>query len=56
MPGERFDFPNASGQTLAALLDSPAGELRVELLQPALAPPVRQRLVQRAHVNSPDCP
>jgi putative redox protein len=26
MPGERFDFPNASGQTLAALLDSPAGE------------------------------
>jgi uncharacterized OsmC-like protein/alpha-beta hydrolase superfamily lysophospholipase len=26
MPAERFDFPNARGQTLAALLDSPAGE------------------------------
>ena len=26
MPSERFDFPNASGQRLAALLDRPAGE------------------------------
>jgi uncharacterized OsmC-like protein/alpha-beta hydrolase superfamily lysophospholipase len=26
MPGERFDFPNASGERLAALLDRPAGE------------------------------
>lgn len=26
MPAERFDFPNASGQTLAALLAAPAGE------------------------------
>ncbi|MBV8826458.1 MAG: OsmC family protein [Hyphomicrobiales bacterium] len=25
MPGERFDFPNASGERLAALLDRPAG-------------------------------
>jgi uncharacterized OsmC-like protein/alpha-beta hydrolase superfamily lysophospholipase len=26
MPGERFDFPNARGERLAALLDLPAGE------------------------------
>jgi uncharacterized OsmC-like protein/alpha-beta hydrolase superfamily lysophospholipase len=26
MPAERFDFPNASGQNLAALLDLPVGE------------------------------
>jgi putative redox protein len=26
MPAERFDFPNANGQTLAALLDRPDGE------------------------------
>jgi putative redox protein len=26
MPSERFDFPNASGQTLAALLERPVGE------------------------------
>jgi uncharacterized OsmC-like protein/alpha-beta hydrolase superfamily lysophospholipase len=26
MPGERFDFPNASGERLAALLDQPAGD------------------------------
>jgi uncharacterized OsmC-like protein/pimeloyl-ACP methyl ester carboxylesterase len=26
MPGERFDFPNTSGERLAALLDRPAGE------------------------------
>lgn len=26
MPAERFDFPNAAGQNLAALLDRPAGE------------------------------
>jgi putative redox protein len=26
MPAERFDFPNAGGQTLAALLERPAGE------------------------------
>jgi uncharacterized OsmC-like protein/alpha-beta hydrolase superfamily lysophospholipase len=26
MPAERFDFPNAGGQTLAALLDRPPGE------------------------------
>src|SRR2546428_4888300 len=26
MPGERFDFPNASGERLAALLDRPAGD------------------------------
>jgi uncharacterized OsmC-like protein/alpha-beta hydrolase superfamily lysophospholipase len=26
MPAERFDFPNANGQTLAALLDRPSGE------------------------------
>ncbi|HEY1542142.1 MAG TPA: bifunctional alpha/beta hydrolase/OsmC family protein [Xanthobacteraceae bacterium] len=26
MPNERFDFPNASGQTLAALLERPVGE------------------------------
>jgi putative redox protein len=26
MPAERFDFPNADGQTLAALLDRPDGE------------------------------
>jgi putative redox protein len=28
MPAERFDFPNAGGERLAALLDMPAGELR----------------------------
>jgi uncharacterized OsmC-like protein/fermentation-respiration switch protein FrsA (DUF1100 family) len=28
MPAERFDFPNAQGDTLAALLDRPAGEPR----------------------------
>ena len=28
MPAERFDFPNAQGQRLAALLDRPAGEAR----------------------------
>ena len=27
MPGERFDFPNAQGQTLAALLDRPDGPI-----------------------------
>ena len=27
MPGERFDFPNAQGQTLAALLDRPEGPI-----------------------------
>jgi putative redox protein len=26
MPSERFDFPNARGQTLSALLDKPAGQ------------------------------
>jgi uncharacterized OsmC-like protein/fermentation-respiration switch protein FrsA (DUF1100 family) len=28
MPAERFDFPNARGERLAALLDSPSGEPR----------------------------
>jgi putative redox protein len=28
MPAERFDFPNAKGERLAALLDGPAGEPR----------------------------
>src|SRR6202011_3475401 len=28
MPAERFDFPNASGERLAALLDRPAGAPR----------------------------
>src|SRR5580704_6843374 len=28
MPAERFDFPNAGGERLAALLDMPAGEPR----------------------------
>jgi putative redox protein len=28
MPAERFDFPNAQGQRLAALIDRPAGEPR----------------------------
>jgi putative redox protein len=32
MPAERFDFPNASGQNLAALLDLPVGEPRAYAL------------------------
>jgi uncharacterized OsmC-like protein/pimeloyl-ACP methyl ester carboxylesterase len=32
MPSERFDFPNAAGQRLAALLDLPAGEPRAYAL------------------------
>jgi uncharacterized OsmC-like protein/fermentation-respiration switch protein FrsA (DUF1100 family) len=32
MSAERFDFPNAQGQTLAALLDRPAGEPRAYAL------------------------
>jgi uncharacterized OsmC-like protein/fermentation-respiration switch protein FrsA (DUF1100 family) len=32
MPAERFDFSNASGQTLAALLDRPPGEPRAYAL------------------------
>ena len=32
MPSERFDFPNAQGQKLAALLDRPAGEPRAYAL------------------------
>jgi uncharacterized OsmC-like protein/alpha-beta hydrolase superfamily lysophospholipase len=32
MPAERFDFPNAQGQKLAALLDRPAGEPRAYAL------------------------
>ena len=32
MPAERFDFRNASGQNLAALLDLPAGEPRAYAL------------------------
>jgi uncharacterized OsmC-like protein/fermentation-respiration switch protein FrsA (DUF1100 family) len=32
MPAERFDFPNAEGQNLAALLDRPAGEPRAYAL------------------------
>src|SRR3954462_7750395 len=32
MPAERFDFPNAAGQKLAALLDRPPGETRAYAL------------------------
>ena len=32
MPAERFDFPNAAGQKLAALLDRPPGEPRAYAL------------------------
>jgi uncharacterized OsmC-like protein/fermentation-respiration switch protein FrsA (DUF1100 family) len=32
MPAERFDFPNTAGQTLAALLDGPAGTPRAYAL------------------------
>ena len=32
MPADRFDFPNRDGQTLAALLDSPAGPPRAYAL------------------------
>src|SRR6201991_1099525 len=32
MPAERFDFPNAAGQKLAALLDRPTGEPRAYAL------------------------
>jgi uncharacterized OsmC-like protein/fermentation-respiration switch protein FrsA (DUF1100 family) len=32
MPAERFDFPNAEGQTLAALLDAPTGVPRAYAL------------------------
>ena len=32
MPAQRFDFPNAAGQTLAALIDAPAGEPRATAL------------------------
>ena len=32
MPAERFDFPNAQGQKLAALLDRPVGEPRAYAL------------------------
>jgi uncharacterized OsmC-like protein/alpha-beta hydrolase superfamily lysophospholipase len=32
MPAERFDFRNAQGQTLAALLDRPGGEIRAVAL------------------------
>src|SRR6266508_4013329 len=32
MPAERFDFPNAQGQKLAALLDRPDGEPRAYAL------------------------
>src|SRR5215831_11354788 len=32
MPAERFDFPNARGQNLAALLDRPVGEPRAYAL------------------------
>jgi uncharacterized OsmC-like protein/alpha-beta hydrolase superfamily lysophospholipase len=32
MPAERFDFPNASGQKLAALLDRPDGPVRAAAL------------------------
>src|SRR5262252_3560685 len=32
MPADRFDFPNAQGQNLAALLDRPAGEPRAYAL------------------------
>jgi uncharacterized OsmC-like protein/fermentation-respiration switch protein FrsA (DUF1100 family) len=32
MPGERFDFPNPQGETLAALLDRPEGPIRAVAL------------------------
>ena len=32
MPAERFDFPNARGQSLSALLDRPAEEPRAYAL------------------------
>ena len=32
MPADRSDFPNAEGETLAALLDRPAGEPRAYAL------------------------
>src|SRR5271169_858041 len=32
MPGERFDFPNPQGHTLAALLDRPEGPIRAVAL------------------------
>src|SRR6266481_2060513 len=32
MPAERFDFTNAEGQRLAALLDNPAGQARAYAL------------------------
>src|SRR5205807_8789236 len=32
MPAQRFDFPNAAGQKLAALLDAPVGEPRAYAL------------------------
>jgi alpha/beta superfamily hydrolase len=32
MPAERFDFPNAQGQKLAALLDRPDGPVRATAL------------------------
>src|ERR1700726_5203515 len=32
MPAERFDFPNGTGQALAALLDGPAGAPRAYAL------------------------
>ena len=32
MPAERFDFPNAQGHALAALLDQPPGEPRAYAL------------------------
>ena len=32
MPAEKFDFPNAQGQTLAALLDRPDGPVRAVAL------------------------
>src|SRR5215831_10855447 len=32
MPAQRFDFPNAAGQNLAALLDAPPGEPRAYAL------------------------
>jgi putative redox protein len=32
MPAERFDFCNTEGQTLAALLDRPDGEIRAVAL------------------------
>ena len=35
MPGEQFDFPNAAGQKLAALLDRPNGPAHPEGVRPA---------------------